>query len=98
MPPKLEPQPDRYDLTTEIALFRYGLIAALVQDPPAKGQLELALREIAAKPYHIPGSTRTRVSVTTLRRYLHTYRTEAFEGLRHPRAPFPPTCWLRPLP
>jgi putative transposase len=84
MPPKLDPLPDRYDLTTEIALFRYGLIAALVQDPPAKGQLELALREIAAKPYHIPGSTRTRVSVTTLRRYLRTYQTKGFEGLRPP--------------
>jgi putative transposase len=84
MPPKFEPVPDRYDLTTEIALFRYGLIAALVQDPPAKGQLELALREIAAKTYHIPGSTRTRVSVTSLRRYLHTYRTDGFEGLRPP--------------
>jgi transposase InsO family protein len=84
MPPKLEPVPDRYDLTTEIALFRYGLIAALLQDPPAKGQLEMALREIAAKPYHIPGSTRTRVSVTTLRRYLRTYRTDGFEELRPP--------------
>lgn len=84
MPPKLDPLPDRYDLTTEIALFRYGLIAALVQDPPAKGQLELALREIAAKTYHIPGSTRTRVSVTTVRRYLRTYRTNGFEGLRPP--------------
>ena len=84
MPPKLDPLPDRYDLTTEIALFRYGLIAALVHDPPAPGQLELALREIAAKPYRIPGSTRTRVSVTTLRRYLHTYRTQGFEALRPP--------------
>jgi putative transposase len=84
MPPKLDPLPDRYDLTTEIALFRYGLIAALVHDPPTQGQLELALREIAAKTYHIPGSTRTRVSVTTLRRYLHTYRTQGFEALRPP--------------
>jgi transposase InsO family protein len=84
MPPKLDPVPDRYDLTTEIALFRYGLIAALVHDPPTPGQLELALREIAAKTYHIPGSTRTRVSVTTLRRYLHTYRTQGFEALRPP--------------
>ncbi len=84
MPPKLDPVPDRYDLTTEIALFRYGLIAALVHDPPAKGQLEAALREIAAKAYHIPDSTRTRVSVTTLRRYLRTYRAEGFEALRPP--------------
>lgn len=82
MPPQSDPLPDRHDLLTEIALFRYGLIAPLVHDSPQAGQLEPALRAIAAKPYRIPGSTRTRVSVTTLRRYLKTYRTHGFEGLR----------------
>jgi len=97
MPPKSDPPSDRHDLLTEIALFRYGLIAPLVHDPPDPGQQEAALRAIAAKTYHIPGSTRTRASVTTLRRYLQTYRTHGFEALRpapradagQPRA-FPP--------
>jgi transposase InsO family protein len=63
------------------------LIAQLVHDPPPRGQQERRLREIAAKSYRIPGSTRTRVSVTTLRRYLKAYRERGFDALRpSPRA------------
>ena len=75
------------DLPTEIALFRYGLIAQLIHTPPDKGHQEVLLREIAARAYHIPGSKRTRVSLTTLRRYLKTYRDQGFDALRPgPRA------------
>ena len=70
------------DLATEIALFRYGLIAALVHTPPDTGHQEALLREIATRAYRIPGSKRTHVSVTTLRRYLQTYRDHGFEALR----------------
>ncbi len=78
---------DPHDLNTDIALFRYGLIAQLVHTPPDTGQQERLLREIASRPYTIPGSTRTHVSVTTLRRYLKTYREQGFEALRPaPRA------------
>jgi putative transposase len=73
---------DPYDLNTEIALFRYGLIAQLIHTPPDKGQQEALLREVASRTYTIPGSTRTRVSVTTLRRYLKTYHEKGFEALR----------------
>ncbi len=74
------------DLDTEIALFRYGLIAQIIHDPPHSGHQEALLREIAAKTYKIPGSTRSRVSVTTLRRYLKTYQAGGFDALRpHPR-------------
>jgi putative transposase len=87
MSPKTPSETDPYDLNTEIALFRYGLIAQLVHDPPPGGQQEQRLREIAAKTYRIPGSTRTSVSVTSLRRYLHAYREGGFEALRpRPRA------------
>jgi transposase InsO family protein len=82
MCPKTTSTADSYDLNTEIALFRYGLIAQLVHTPPNKGQQESLLREIAARTYAIPGSTRTRVSVTTLRRYLKTYRAQGFDALR----------------
>ena len=70
------------DLATEIALFRYGLIAQLVHTPPNKGERERRLREIAACPYRIPGSKRKFVSVTTLRRYLKTYAAQGFDALR----------------
>jgi transposase InsO family protein len=87
MCPKPPTELDAYDLNTDIALFRYGLIAQLVHTPPDTGQQERLLREIAARPYTIPGSTRTHVSVTTLRRYLKTYREKGFEALRPgPRA------------
>ena len=85
------------DLPTEIALFRYGLIAQLVHTPPDKGHQEALLRDIAARTYRIPGSKRTHVSLATLRRYLKTYQAQGFEALQpapridagRPRA-FPP--------
>ena len=82
MPPKRNETPDRHDQETEIALFRYGLIAQLIHDPPDGGQQEKLLCEIAAKSYRIPYSTRTRVGVTTLRRYLKTYQEGGFDALR----------------
>jgi putative transposase len=73
---------DPVDRNTEIALFRYGLIAQLVHMPPDSGQQESLLRDIAARTYTIPGSTRTRVSLTTLRRYFKTYVAQGFDALR----------------
>ena len=75
---------DAIDWNTEMALFRYGLIAPLLQDPPVKGRQEQILRDLAAKTYRIPGSPRTQVSLTTLRRYLKAYRSGGFEALRPP--------------
>ena len=73
---------DAQERNTEIALFRYGLISALLFDPLAAGQLEQALRAIAAKTYAIPYSRRTRVSVSSLRRYLQLFNQGGFEALR----------------
>ena len=82
MSPKTATPTPNVDLDTEIALFRYGLIAQLIHDPPAPGGQEALLREIAAKRYRIPNSTRTQVSTITLRRYLRAYRAGGFEALR----------------
>jgi transposase InsO family protein len=75
-------KPDDHERNTAIALFRYGLIAPLLFAPLPEGQLAAALKEIAAKPYQIPYSKRSRVGVTTLRRYLALYRQGGFEALR----------------
>jgi putative transposase len=75
---------DSIDWNTEVALFRYGLVAPLLQNPPPQGLQEQALRELAAKTYRIPGSSRTRVSLTSLRRYLKAYQTGGFDALRPP--------------
>ena len=65
---------DEYERDTQIALFRYGLIAQLFFAPLPAGQLEQALRQIAAGRYAIPYSTRSRVGISTLRRYLKQYQ------------------------
>ena len=101
---KTSPTNDAQERNTEIALFRYGLISALLFDPLAAGQLEQALRAIAAKTYTIPYSSRTRVSVSSLRRYLQLYNQGGFEALRSsprsdkglPRA-FPPEILERAI-
>lgn len=73
---------DEYERDTQIALFRYGLIAQLVFAPLPAGQLEQALRQIAAGRYAIPYSTRIRVGISTLRRYLKQYQSGGFDALR----------------
>jgi transposase InsO family protein len=97
MTPKRLPEGPTDDLNSQIALFRYGLIAQLIHNPPDPGQQERILREIAARSYQIPGSTRHRVSVTSLRRMLKAFQAGGFDALRprrrrdagQPRA-FPP--------
>src|SRR6266545_4411146 len=74
--------PDPEERDTQIALCRYGLIAALVFTPLPAGQLEQALRQIARGRYRIPYSKRTRVGLSTLRRYLRVYQQGGFEALR----------------
>lgn len=75
-------EPDEQERNTEIALFRYGLIAPLLFTPLAEGQLEQALQEIAGKEYQIPCSKRRRVGITSLRRYLVLYQQGGFDALR----------------
>ena len=77
--PESQDPPDR---NTQIALFRYGLIAHLLFGPLSNGQMERALREIASRRYVIPYSKRTLVGVSTLRRYLKQYQQGGFDALR----------------
>ncbi len=69
------------DPAIETALFRHGLIAHLIHHPPDSGRLEAELRLVAAQTYVIPHSDRTRVSLTSLRRYYRAYRDHGFEAL-----------------
>ncbi len=62
-----------------VALFRYGLIAELL-DIGRQG-LYKKLREKAARDYDIPGSTRRRVAPETLRGWLRDYRRGGFDAL-----------------
>ena len=60
-----------------IALFRYGFIADLLHMPVGSRGLYARLREKAAADYAIPGSSRTRIAVETLRHWLKAYRPAA---------------------
>jgi putative transposase len=73
-----EPHSDRQQ---EIALFRYGVIAELVQWPKDSKGLYEAIATKAEREYAIPGSTRTRLAAETIRDWLKRYRRGGFEAL-----------------
>ncbi|RAU92095.1 DDE-type integrase/transposase/recombinase [Paenibacillus sp. YN15] len=71
-------------LKEQLAAFRYSLIAPIVsrQTPLAPGELQAYLTQAASQVYHIPGSTRTRVSVRSLERWLSQYRNGQWDALK----------------
>lgn len=65
-----------------IANFRYGLISEIVSRKDLlRGERAQILKEVASRAYQIPGSTRTRVSVRTLERYLALYQQGGLDAL-----------------
>ncbi len=65
----------------ETALFRYGVIADLVQlEPNHRGLYEL-LSKKAQQEYTIPGSLRRHVAAETMRGWLRAYRRGGFDAL-----------------
>jgi transposase InsO family protein len=64
-----------------VALFRYGLIADLVQLPPGTKGLYDLIAEKSERDYIIPGTTRTRVAPETIRDWLKQYRRGGFDAL-----------------
>ena len=62
--------PPEEERRTQIALFRYGLIAPLLYRTLERGELMAHLRAVAAQTHRIPYSTRTTVDEETLWRYL----------------------------
>lgn len=65
----------------QIALFRYGVIADLVQLPPLHRGLYKLLNDKAAREYDIPFSLRRRVAAETIRGWLRDYRRGGFDAL-----------------
>jgi len=65
----------------DIALFRYGVIAELVQWPEDAKGLYAAIQAKAERDDTIPGSQRTRVAAETIRDWLKRYRRGGFEAL-----------------
>ncbi len=82
MTPPLDPCPATdAERRQQIALFRYGLIADLVQLPPLHRGLYKLLTDKAAREYDIPFSLRRRVAAETIRGWLRDYRRGGFDAL-----------------
>jgi len=88
MPPaKTQGLPPAEERRTQIALFRYTLIAPLLGRPLERGEIGAHLKAVAAQTHRIPYSKRTTLDDETLWRYLAAYRQGGFEALKpQPRA------------
>jgi transposase InsO family protein len=62
------------ELAQRIALFRFGVIAPLVDRHLSRGERERILGEIAESTWQIPGSTRTSIGRSTVMKWLTRYR------------------------
>lgn len=69
------------NLSEQIALFRYGIIADFVHLAPGTKGLYAQIRKKATLEYAIPGSRRRRIAEETIRSWLKKYRKDGFDGL-----------------
>lgn len=73
----------RTEHAEKVALFRYGLIADVLQPEPDDGRkLYERLKEKASKSYCIPASRRTTVAVETMRDWISLYKAGGFDALK----------------
>jgi putative transposase len=65
-----------------VALFRLSVLGPLLnRDQLTQGELKRILRELAEKPYAIPGSQRCYLSEKTIEAWYYRYRHQSIEGL-----------------
>lgn len=64
------PLPPEEEKRTQIALFRYGLIAPLLHRPLERGEIIAHLRACTTKVHNIPYSKRNTLTADTIWRYL----------------------------
>lgn len=69
------------DQRQQTALFRFGVIADLVQLAPGTPGIYGLMAIKADREYRIPGSSRTRIAMDTIRDWLGLYRAGGFEAL-----------------
>jgi transposase InsO family protein len=65
-----------------VALFRYGVIAELVNGPLKKGEKEKHIARLSQKEWVIPGTNRTQLSRSTLRDWTYLYQSMGLDGLK----------------
>lgn len=69
------------DLGDEIALFRYGVIAPLINQDLKTGEKYALAKELSKKTYKIPNSKKTSISLRSIHRYLLAYEKDEMKGL-----------------
>lgn len=70
---------------TEMAQFRYSVIAELANAYLDRGALAELIRQKASREYEVPGIGRRRYSEGCIRKWLAAYRTHGLEGLKPKR-------------
>lgn len=70
------------NLRERIALFRYGVVAELVNGPLAPGEKEKTLARLSQKEWVIPGTDRTQIGRATMRDWTEAYRAMGLDGLK----------------
>ncbi|MBE3519906.1 MAG: DDE-type integrase/transposase/recombinase [Firmicutes bacterium] len=73
---------DDEDRRVEVALFRYGCIAELLQRKLPRGEQTRILQRLANQEWEAPGGEKVRLSVSTLKSWLARYRKGGFEALK----------------
>ncbi|MBE3519185.1 MAG: helix-turn-helix domain-containing protein [Firmicutes bacterium] len=77
---------DDEDRRVQVALFRYGCIAELLQRKLPRGEQTRILQRLANQEWEAPGGEKVRLSVSALKSWLARYRKGGFEALkRKPR-------------
>ena len=72
-----------HDHAEAVALFRSGIIGALVRRELTRGELAVAIRALAADRYRPPGRSATkRFGISTLERWYYAYRRGGLAALR----------------
>jgi putative transposase len=69
-------------LREQIALFRYGVIAELINGSLQVGEKEQRVGAIAARIWEMPGSARGRIGRSTVRDWIELYKSHGFDGLK----------------
>ena len=86
-PEKRQGLPPEEERRTQIALFRYALIAPLLGRPLERGEIAAHLKAVAAQHHRIPYSTRQSLDEETIWRYYARHKEGGFESLKpQPRA------------
>jgi transposase InsO family protein len=72
---------DKIDHHTKIAGFRYALIAELTNRNLSENEIKGLIREKAKRTYHIPYSTKTKITAKSIRRWLKSFLTHGMDGI-----------------